>query len=99
MYHGRLLTSLIIAAGLAELASAYPSSGGQYHFAFMVSSVKTRAFAAFITGWLSTLAWCLTTTSAAIYCGMAPYTSSWSNTNADLFLSRNRLGLGIIVPP
>ncbi|KAF5584580.1 choline transporter [Fusarium pseudoanthophilum] len=59
---------LIITAGLAELASAYPSSGGQYHFAFMVSSVKSRAIAAFITGWLSTLAWCLTTTSAAIYC-------------------------------
>ncbi|KAF5615594.1 choline transporter [Fusarium tjaetaba] len=59
---------LIITAGLAELASAYPSSGGQYHFAFMVSSAKSRAIAAFITGWLSTLAWCLTTTSAAIYC-------------------------------
>ncbi|QKX64666.1 uncharacterized protein TRUGW13939_11842 [Talaromyces rugulosus] len=62
------IACLIITAGLAELASAYPSSGGQYHFAFMVSSTGTRAFAAFITGWLSTLAWCLTTTSAAIYC-------------------------------
>ncbi|KAK9238150.1 choline transporter [Lipomyces kononenkoae] len=59
---------LIITAGLAELASAYPSSGGQYHFAFMVSSVETRAAAAFVTGWVSTLAWCLTATSAAIFC-------------------------------
>ncbi|EXJ85333.1 hypothetical protein A1O1_05697 [Capronia coronata CBS 617.96] len=57
----------IITAGLAELASAYPSSGGQYHFAFMVSSVKARAAAAFVTGWLSTLAWCLTSTSASIF--------------------------------
>lgn len=55
---------------MAELASSFPSSGGQYHFAFMVSSDKTRAMAAFMTGWLSVLAWCLTTTSAISYCGM-----------------------------
>ncbi len=35
----------------------------------MVSSVKTRAAAAFVTGWLSTLAWCLTATSAGVYDG------------------------------
>lgn len=54
---------------MAELASAYPSAGGQYHFAFMVSTRKYRAFVAFVMGWLSALAWVLTTTSAAIFCG------------------------------
>lgn len=54
---------------MAELASAYPSTGGQYHFAFMVSPPKSRAFIAFVMGWLSVLAWVLTTTSAAIFCG------------------------------
>ncbi|KAF2496531.1 putative amino acid permease [Lophium mytilinum] len=58
----------LINAGLAELASAYPSSGGQYHFAYMVSSEKHRAVAAFIMGWLSVIAWCLTTASASIFC-------------------------------
>lgn len=58
-----------LAAGLAELASAFPSSGGQYHFAFMVASPKSRALAAFVMGWMSTLAWVLTASSAVVYCG------------------------------
>ncbi|KIW57764.1 hypothetical protein PV05_02324 [Exophiala xenobiotica] len=58
----------IITAGLAELSSAYPSTGGQYHFAFMVSSEKTRAAVAFVMGWLSVIAYCLFTASATIVC-------------------------------
>ncbi|KAK5386266.1 hypothetical protein LTR20_005766 [Exophiala xenobiotica] len=57
-----------ITAGLAELASAFPSSGGQYHFAFMVSSPKYRAATAFTVGWLSVIAWCLITATAAVFC-------------------------------
>ncbi|KAK5057849.1 hypothetical protein LTR84_011850 [Exophiala bonariae] len=57
-----------ITAGLAELASAFPSSGGQYHFAFMVSSSEYRSAVAFTVGWLSVIAWCLTAASAAIFC-------------------------------
>ncbi|KUL86834.1 hypothetical protein ZTR_04884 [Talaromyces verruculosus] len=59
---------MIITAGMAELASAYPSSGGQYHFTFMVASPKTKAAAAFIAGWFSVLAWALTAAGASIYC-------------------------------
>ncbi|KAK5193991.1 hypothetical protein LTR92_006331 [Exophiala xenobiotica] len=58
----------IITAGLAELSSAFPSTGGQYHFAFMVSSEKTRASVAFVMGWLSVIAYCLFTASATIVC-------------------------------
>ncbi|GAM88167.1 hypothetical protein ANO11243_061980 [Dothideomycetidae sp. 11243] len=58
----------LITAGLAELASAFPTSGGQYHYAFMVSSPSTRASTAFTVGWLSVVAWCLTAASACIYC-------------------------------
>ncbi|KAK5459908.1 hypothetical protein LTS15_004037 [Exophiala xenobiotica] len=57
-----------ITAGLAELASAFPSSGGQYHYAFMVSSPKYRAATAFTVGWLSVIAWCLITATAAVFC-------------------------------
>ncbi|KAI1628629.1 putative amino acid permease [Exophiala viscosa] len=57
----------IITIGLAELASAYPSAGGQYHFTFMVSSPKYRAASAFVMGWLSSLAWGLVTVSAGVY--------------------------------
>ncbi|KAF2456314.1 putative amino acid permease [Lineolata rhizophorae] len=64
----------MITAGLAEIASAFPSSGGQYHFAFMVSPPSIRAPVAFIMGWLSVLAWGLTTASAVIV--VAQITSS-----------------------
>ncbi|OKP14870.1 hypothetical protein PENSUB_5466 [Penicillium subrubescens] len=57
------------AAGLAELASAYPSSAGQYHFVYMVTPPKYRALVAFILGWLSVVAWALTSASTALVCG------------------------------
>lgn len=66
-FSGCALTTSI-AAGLAELSSAYPSTGGQYHFAFMVSSPRTRASVAFVMGWLSVVAYCLFTASATIVC-------------------------------
>ncbi|KAL4798806.1 amino acid/polyamine transporter I [Aspergillus venezuelensis] len=43
----------IINLGLAELASAFPSAGGQYHMVFMVFPASTRRAAAFFTGWIS----------------------------------------------
>ncbi|KAH9883860.1 putative GABA permease [Xylariomycetidae sp. FL2044] len=60
------IANLIITMGMAELASAFPSSGGQYHFAFMLAPPKTRAAWAFFAGWLSVLGWALTATSATI---------------------------------
>ncbi|KPI43975.1 Choline transport protein [Cyphellophora attinorum] len=62
------LACSIITIGLAELASAFPSSGGQYHFAFMVAPIRYRALIAFSTGWLSIFAWLFTIASACIYC-------------------------------
>ncbi|KAJ5496523.1 amino acid transporter [Penicillium fimorum] len=62
------IASCFITAGLAELASAYPSSGGQYHFAYMVSPPKYRALVAFVMGWLSVVAWALTSASTALVC-------------------------------
>ncbi|PLB39140.1 putative GABA permease [Aspergillus candidus] len=65
---GASIASSLITAGLAELASAYPSSGGQYHFAYMVSSPRYRAPVAFAMGWLSVIAWALTSASTAVVC-------------------------------
>ncbi|KAH1613044.1 hypothetical protein KXX21_002144 [Aspergillus fumigatus] len=65
------IVCFIITLGLAELASAFPSSGGQYHFTYMVSSPKTRTPCAFVCGWLSSLAWCLTTVSGTIFIAQA----------------------------
>ncbi|PWY95553.1 amino acid transporter [Aspergillus sclerotioniger CBS 115572] len=62
------IASCIITAGFAELSSAFPSSGGPYHFAFMVSWPKHRALVTFVVGWLSVISWCTGTASGAIIC-------------------------------
>lgn len=45
----------IISAGFAELASAFPSAGGQYHIVFMVFPSSTRRVAAFFVGWTTVI--------------------------------------------
>ncbi|KAL7814194.1 amino acid transporter [Trichoderma aethiopicum] len=46
---------VIINVGFAELASAYPSAGGQYHIVYMTFPPSTRRVAAFFTGWVSVI--------------------------------------------
>ncbi|KAK5705492.1 hypothetical protein LTR97_002611 [Elasticomyces elasticus] len=44
--------TMIVAAGMAELASAYPVAGAQYYWSFMVASEEYKPFASFfIIGW------------------------------------------------
>lgn len=62
------MSASFITVGMAELASAFPSSGGQYHFAFMVAPARHRAVIAYFTGWLSVFAWLFMTASATIFC-------------------------------
>ncbi|PYH64672.1 putative GABA permease [Aspergillus vadensis CBS 113365] len=57
-----------ITAGLAELASAFPTSGGPFHFAFMASAPKHRAAVSFVVGWLTMISWCTVSTSNGIVC-------------------------------
>ncbi|CAI7587944.1 unnamed protein product [Penicillium bialowiezense] len=57
------LTQGIVTLGLAELASAYPSSGGQYHFCFILSPPGSRRYAAYIVGWITMIAWWIVTCS------------------------------------
>lgn len=49
--------SLVTAASLAEMASAYPTSGGQYHFTYVLAPSNTRIFLSWFTGWISTIGW------------------------------------------
>ncbi|KAH8693796.1 amino acid/polyamine transporter I [Talaromyces proteolyticus] len=53
----------IITLGLSEIASAFPSSGGQYHFVYIVAAPKYKRYAAFVTGWMSIFGWWLGTCS------------------------------------
>lgn len=57
----------ILAAGYAELASAFPSAGGQYHIVYMTFPASTRRFAAFFTGWMSILYTMVATASCSFF--------------------------------
>ncbi|KAF5572236.1 choline transporter [Fusarium pseudocircinatum] len=60
--------NLLVAFGLAEHASAFPSNGGQYHFTFMVSPDRYRLPLAFLTGWISVFAWLFSAASVGMFC-------------------------------
>ncbi|GFZ43713.1 hypothetical protein JCM24511_01433 [Saitozyma sp. JCM 24511] len=50
------LVSLAIAGSLAEIScSVYPTSGGVYYWAAMLSTPKYSAFSSYLTGWLGTV--------------------------------------------
>ncbi|BEJ15277.1 hypothetical protein CspHIS471_0410440 [Cutaneotrichosporon sp. HIS471] len=56
--YGWILVSLIsccMAASLAEVCSVYPTSGGVYYWAAMLSTPKYQAFSSYLTGWLGTV--------------------------------------------
>ncbi|KAJ4059297.1 hypothetical protein NW761_012434 [Fusarium oxysporum] len=58
LIYGLLVRSIvmsILASGYAELASAFPSAGGQYHIVYMIFPASTQRFAAFFTGRMSIL--------------------------------------------
>ncbi|KAL4742094.1 amino acid permease-domain-containing protein [Aspergillus similis] len=55
------LAQSIISIGLAEIGSAFPSSGGQYHFCFLLAPKRSRRFAAYVVGWISVVAWWVVT--------------------------------------
>ena len=42
------IMTLVVAAGMAELASAYPIAGAQYYWSFMVASDNYKPFASFL---------------------------------------------------
>ncbi|ETS77689.1 hypothetical protein PFICI_09751 [Pestalotiopsis fici W106-1] len=53
----------LITLGLAEQASSFPSSGGQYHFTYILAPERRRNFAAFSVGMLSVAGWWVITAS------------------------------------
>ena len=51
------LIQWIITLGLSEVSSCFPSSGGQYHFVFILAPKRSRRFAAFAVVWMNILGW------------------------------------------
>ncbi|KAA6414172.1 MAG: choline transporter [Lasallia pustulata] len=71
----------IITLGLSEVASAFPSSGGQYHFVFILAPRRHKQFAAFVVGWMTLLGWWIVTCSGISLCvvTVAGMINFWNN--------------------
>ena len=59
--------ALSTAASLAEMASIYPTSGGQYHWAAMLAPDSYRVILSWFTGWIATLGWVANTAAGAFF--------------------------------
>ncbi|KAI0537897.1 amino acid transporter [Xylaria digitata] len=49
--------TISVYTSLGELVSMAPTSGGQYHWVAMMAPPSWSSFLAYVTGWLTTLAW------------------------------------------
>ncbi|KAL8849332.1 MAG: hypothetical protein Q9221_005683 [Calogaya cf. arnoldii] len=71
---GLLLATAVqwtITLGLSEVASAFPSAGGQYHFTYILAPTKHKQFAAFVVGWMTLLGWWVITCSGLSLCAVS----------------------------
>lgn len=59
------LGTLATAASLGELASMAPTSGGQYHWVYILAPASANIWLSYITGWVSVLAWVAATATPA----------------------------------
>lgn len=51
------ICNLALAASLAEFLSAYPTAGGQYHWADIVSWRRVSRGVGYVTGWINVSGW------------------------------------------
>ena len=51
------LCNLCLAASLAEFLSAYPTAGGQYHWAAIVCPKRWSRGVSYVTGWINVSGW------------------------------------------
>ncbi|CDS00943.1 related to GABA permease [Sporisorium scitamineum] len=58
-----------IALSLAELCHVFPTVGGQYHWAYAMTSKPYRAPVAYVAGWIGTTGWIALASSAPLYAG------------------------------
>ncbi|KAF4279563.1 hypothetical protein KXV78_004711 [Aspergillus fumigatus] len=59
-----LIGALATAASLGEMASMYPTAGGQYHFIAKLAPEQCRYMISWLVGWIGTFGWVAFTASA-----------------------------------
>lgn len=72
---------LCIALGMAELSSAYPTSGGMYYWQFRLAGRTSGPFACWLTGWLNLLGQIAAVSAVAFLCsGLISTMASMAST-------------------
>ncbi|RDW79090.1 uncharacterized protein DSM5745_05942 [Aspergillus mulundensis] len=56
----------VITLGLAEIASAFPTSGGQYHAVYLLATDRYRRPLSYLCGWFAMLGWWIITCSGLV---------------------------------
>ncbi|KAF9875142.1 amino acid permease [Colletotrichum karsti] len=62
-----VLCNICMSASVGELASMYPTAGGQYHYAYALSTQKWRKSMSFFVGWINIAGWLTLNTTAAYF--------------------------------
>ncbi|KAK1719276.1 hypothetical protein BDP67DRAFT_504790 [Colletotrichum lupini] len=83
--------TICIASSLGEIASIYPTAGGQYHWVAALCPPSTRSAAAFTTGWISVGGQVVLTSSAAFAAGLQ--TQALIILNDDSYLPQRWQGM------
>ncbi|PLN79374.1 putative choline transport protein [Aspergillus taichungensis] len=66
-------TQWIVQLGLAELCSAMPSSGGQYHFTYLLAPPALRRFLAYTIGITTIVGWWVSTASGLLFTAISVF--------------------------
>ncbi|KAF2158492.1 hypothetical protein M409DRAFT_38202 [Zasmidium cellare ATCC 36951] len=56
-----------LGASLGELAATWPTAGGQYHFAYMLSTERWRRAYSYWVGWISIAGWLMLVTTEGFF--------------------------------
>ena len=86
--YGIILLALIstcVGISLSELASAYPSAGGQYFWANELAPKRYANFASYLTGWFAWAGAMFTSASVALAVGSAGV-GCWQLSHPDLYV-------------
>ncbi|WYZ36003.1 hypothetical protein EsH8_X_000650 [Colletotrichum jinshuiense] len=62
-----VLCNICLSASVGELASLYPTAGGQYHYAYALSTQKWKKSMSFFVGWVNIAGWLTLNTTAAYF--------------------------------
>ncbi|KAH7161493.1 amino acid permease [Dactylonectria macrodidyma] len=62
-----VLCNLCLSASVGELASLWPTAGGQYHHAYALCTEKWKKSISFLVGWVNIAGWLTLNTTAAYF--------------------------------